>query len=63
MPSGRLLIPKTRAVKCDNSTLPPRREIEQPAQREIIGRDDVAVEKEDRPPLALIEVVKPHALD
>ncbi len=56
-------IPKTRPVKRDNATLPLSREIEQPAQREIIGRDDIAVEKEDRPTLASLEVVKPDTLD
>ncbi len=56
-------IPETRAVKRDDATLPPSREIEQPTQREIIGRDDVAVEKEDRPTLASLEVVKPHTID
>jgi hypothetical protein len=56
-------IPKTRAVKCDDSTLPPSREIEQPAQCEIIGRDDIAVEKEDGPTLASLEVVKRHTVD
>jgi hypothetical protein len=60
---GPVAIAKTRAVKRDDATLPPSREIEQPAQCEIIGCHDIAVEKEDRPTLASLEVVKPHTLD
>jgi hypothetical protein len=56
-------IPETRAVKRDDPTLSPSPEIEQPAQCEIIGRDNIAVEKEDRPTLASLVVVKPHTLD
>jgi hypothetical protein len=60
---GPVAIPKTRAVKRDNATLPPSRKIEQPAQCEIISCNDIAVEKEDRPTLAPLEVVKPHTFD
>jgi len=52
-----------RSVKRDDATLQSSREIEQPAQCEIIGRDDIAVEKEDRPTLASFEVVKQRTVD
>src|ERR1700730_1295128 len=56
-------IPKTGAIKRDNVTLPLTGEVEQPAQIEILGGDDIAMEKDDWPPLALFEVVKPDTID
>jgi hypothetical protein len=56
-------IPKTRAVKRDNMTFPLSREVEQPAHFEILSGDDIAMEKNDRPPPALFEVVKPDTVD
>src|SRR5439155_5510524 len=43
-------IPKTRAVKRDNVTLPLTGEVEQPAQIEILGCDDITMEKDYWPP-------------
>jgi hypothetical protein len=39
-------IPKTRAVKRDNVTLPITGEVEQSAQIEMLGSDDITVEKD-----------------
>ena len=42
-------VPETRAVKRNNMTLSLSREVEQPAQFEILGGNDIAMEKDDRP--------------
>src|SRR6202030_2336780 len=52
-------IPKTRAVKRDNVTLPFTGEVEQPAQIEILGGDDIVMEKDYWPSPAPLEVVLP----
>jgi hypothetical protein len=53
-------IPKTRAVKRDNVTLPLTGEAEQPAQIEILGGDDITMEKDywaaPRPVLEVVEL-------
>src|SRR2546423_855449 len=50
-------IPKTRAVKRDNVTLPLTGEAEQPAQIEILGGDDIPMEKDyGAAPGAVLEV-------
>src|SRR5271154_5601091 len=56
-------IPKTRAVKRDNVTLPLTGEVEQSAQIEILGGDDITMEKDYWPPSALLEVVELGTLD
>src|SRR5690349_13521747 len=56
-------IPKTWAVKRDDVTLPPTGEVEQSAQIEILGRDDITMEKDYWPPLALLKVVELGTLD
>jgi hypothetical protein len=70
LPGGRphpaarpVAIPETWAVKRNNVTLSLSREVEQPAQFEILGGNDVAMEKDDRPSTAPLEVVKPDTLD
>jgi hypothetical protein len=45
-------IPKTRAVKRDNVTLPLTGEVEQPTQIAILGCDDITMEKDYWPPRA-----------
>jgi hypothetical protein len=44
-------------------TFPLSREVEQPAQFEILSGDDIAMEKDDWPPPALFEIVKPGTVD
>ena len=56
-------IPKTRAVKRDNLTLPLTGEVEHPAQTAILGGDDITMEKDYWPPAALLEVVEPGTVD
>ena len=56
-------VPETRAVKRNNMTLSLSREVEQAAQIAILGGDDIAMEKDDRPPAAPLEVVKPDTVD
>src|SRR5438477_12102766 len=56
-------IPKTRAVKRDNLTLPLTGEVEQPAQIAILGGDDITMEKDYWPPPTLLEVVEPGTVD
>src|SRR2546423_13003264 len=56
-------MPKTRAVKRDNVTLPLTGEAEQPAQIEILGGDDITVEKDYWTAPALLEVVKLGTVD
>ena len=56
-------IPKTRAVKRDNAILPFTGEVEQPAQIEILGGDDIAMEKDYWPSPAPFEVVEPEPVD
>jgi len=43
-------IPKTRAVKRGNPTLPLTGKVEQPAQIAILGGDEITVEKDYWPP-------------
>src|SRR5271155_137458 len=56
-------IPKTRAVKRDNVTLPLTGEVEQSAQIEILGGDDITMEKYYWPPPALLKVMELGTLD
>ena len=56
-------IPKTRAVKRGNLTLPLTGEVEQPAQTAIVGGDDITMEKDHWPPGALLEVAEPGTVD
>ena len=70
LPGGRphragrpVAIPETGAVKRNNVTLSFSREVEQPAQFEILSGDDIAMEKDDWPPPALFEIVKPGIVD
>jgi hypothetical protein len=56
-------IPKTRAVKRDNVTSPLTGEAEQPAQIEILGGDDITMEKDYWAPSALLEVVELGTVD
>ena len=58
-----IAIPKTRAVKRDNVTLPLTGEAEQPAQIEILGGDDITMKKDYWTPPALFEVVKLGTVD
>src|ERR1700746_1233471 len=70
LPRGRphraarpVAIPETGAVKRNNVTLSLSREVEQPAQFEILGGNDIAMEKDDRPSTAPLEVVKSDTID
>jgi hypothetical protein len=56
-------IPKTRAIKRDNVTLPLTDEVEQSAQIAILSGDDITMEKDYWPPAALLEVVEPGPVD
>jgi hypothetical protein len=56
-------IPKTRAIKHDNMTLPLTGEVEQSAQIEILGGDDITMEKDYWAPSALLEVVELGTVD
>ena len=56
-------IPETGAVKRNNVTLSLSREVEQPAQFEILSGNDIAMEKDDRPSTAPLEVVKSDTVD
>src|SRR5438270_4281709 len=56
-------IPKTRAIERDNVTLPLTGQVEQPAQIAILGGDDITMEKDYWPPLALFEIVEPGPVD
>ena len=56
-------IPETGAVKRNNVILSLSREVEQPAQFEILGGNDIAMEKDDGPSAAPLEVVKSDAVD
>ena len=56
-------ISKTRPIKRDNMTLPLTGEVEQPAQIAILGGDDVTMEKDYWPTLALLKVVEPGPVD
>jgi hypothetical protein len=58
-----IAIPKTWAVKRENVTLPPTGEVEQSAQIEILGSDDITMEKDYWPPPALLKVVELSTLD
>ncbi len=60
---GPVAIPKTRAIKRDYVKLPLTGEVEQPAQLEILGGDNITMEKNYWPPLALFEIVKPGTVD
>jgi hypothetical protein len=70
LPGGRphragqpVAIPETGAVKRNNVTLSLSRKVEQPAQFEILGGNDIAMEKYDRPSTAPLEVVKSDTID
>src|ERR1700741_136401 len=70
LPGGRphraarpVAIPETGAIKRNNLTLSLSREVEQPAQFEILGGNDIAMEKDDRPSTAPLKVVKSDTVD